>query len=67
MSLDGREYQLLGVHYHSPGEHLVKGETFAVELHLVHQDGGGNLAVIGLLFRQGVSSNLVQHLLDSAA
>ena len=66
LSLDGREYQLLGVHYHSPGEHLVDGESFSAELHLVHQDEDGNLAVVGLLFRLGNSSPLVEDLLGLA-
>lgn len=66
VSLDGREYRLLGVHFHSPGEHLVDGESFAAELHLVHQDAGGNLAVVGLLFRLGNVSPLVEDLLGLA-
>ena len=61
-----RRYELLGIHYHSPGEHQVNGESFAAELHLVHQDDNGNLAVVGLLFRLGAASPSVQSLLDSA-
>ena len=61
-----RSYQLAGVHYHSPGEHQLDGETFAAELHLVHQDAAGGLAVVGLLYRLGVASPLVQALLDAA-
>ena len=62
----GHRYELAGVHYHSPGEHLLDGESFAAELHLVHQDDAGNLAVVGLLFRVGAPSALVQTLLDAA-
>ena len=62
----GHQYDLLWIHYHSPGEHLVDGESFAAELHLVHQDSAGSLAVVGLLFRSGVASPLVQALLDAA-
>ncbi|MYC33724.1 MAG: carbonic anhydrase family protein [Chloroflexi bacterium] len=63
---DGSRYELQGVHYHSPGEHQVDGERFATELHLVHQDTDANLAVVGLLFRLGNPSPLVQALLDAA-
>ena len=66
VSVGGRRYELLGVHYHSPGEHLLDGESFAAELHLVHQDAGGNLAVVGLLFRLGNPSPLVEDLLGLA-
>ena len=64
---DGSRYELQGVHYHSPGEHQLDGESFAAELHLVHQDTDGNLAVVGLLFRLGAAASpLVQNLLDAA-
>ena len=62
----GHRYELAGVHYHSPGEHLLDGEAFAAELHLVHQDDAGSLAVVGLLFRVGAPNALVQTLLDAA-
>ena len=66
LDVEGHQYELQGVHYHSPAEHEVEGERFAAELHLVHQDDGGNLAVVGLLFRLGPASPLVQNLLDAA-
>ncbi len=61
-----QSYELQGLHYHSPSEHLVDGESFAAELHLVHRDAEGNLAVIGLLFRTGEPSLVIQGLLDAA-
>jgi carbonic anhydrase len=66
LDVGGQRYELQGVHHHSPGEHQVDGEIFAVELHLVHRDTDGNLSVVGLLFREGLPSPLVQHLLDVA-
>ena len=66
LDVAGQRYELQGIHHHSPGEHQLDGESFAAELHLVHQDTAGNLAVVGLLFRQGDPSPLVQALLDAA-
>ena len=66
IDVGGRSYELQGIHYHSPGEHMLDGESFAAELHLVHQDAEGSLAVVGLLFRPGAASPLVQALLDAA-
>lgn len=67
LNVGGARYELQGVHYHSPGEHQINGESFAAELHLVHQDTDGNLAVVGLLFRLGATTSpLVQNLLDAA-
>ena len=66
LDVGGNCYELQGVHYHSPAEHEVDGEQFAAELHLVHQATDGSLAVVGLLFRMGSTSPLVQNLLDAA-
>ena len=66
IDIGGHSYELQGVHYHSPGEHLLDGESFAAELHLVHQDGDGNLAVVGLLFRLGEASPIIQSLIAVA-
>lgn len=66
ISVDDRKYQLLGIHFHSPGEHQLDGETFGAELHLVHQDAEGNLAVVGLLFRSGAPSVPAQAFIDVA-
>ena len=64
--LGGREYSLKSAHLHSPSEHLVDGHSFAAELHMVHADSGGNLAVVGLLFTLGAPSSVVQSILDAA-
>ena len=66
LDVGGQRYELLGIHYHSPGEHQLDGESFAAELHLVHQDDAGSLAVIGLLYRLGEANPLIQHILDAA-
>ena len=56
LSVGERTYELKSAHFHSPSEHLIDGESFAAELHLVHSDADGNLAVIGLVFEQGPPS-----------
>ena len=66
IEIGGQSYELQGIHYHSPAEHLLDGESFAAELHLVHQDASGNLAVVGLLFRAGEPSPIIQGLIDAA-
>ena len=64
--LGGREFQLISTHFHSPSEHLVNGESFAAELHLVHADADGRLAVVGVLFTPGAPSPVAQSVLDAA-
>ena len=64
--LGGREYHLKSAHFHSPSEHTVDGESFPAELHLVHTDSSGNLAVVGVLFELGDANPVAQSILDSA-
>ena len=61
-----RTYQLLSAHLHSPSEHQIDGVRYAAELHLVHEDALGNLAVVGVLFSLGAASPMVQVILDAA-
>jgi carbonic anhydrase len=51
--LDGRQYHLAQFHFHSPSEHTIDGKHAPMELHLVHKDAGGSLAVIGVLIQEG--------------
>ena len=47
VAVDGLLYFLDSVHLHAPSEHLIDGESFAAELHLVHATNQENLAVVG--------------------
>ena len=58
--------KLKSAHLHSPSEHLVDGESFAAELHMVHADSDGRLAVVGILFTLGEPSPVAQSILDAA-
>jgi carbonic anhydrase len=53
LSLGGVEYKLLQFHYHHPAEHVIDGRTAPLEVHLVHQNAQGRLAVVGVLFEEG--------------
>lgn len=49
----GQHYELLQFHFHAPSEHTIDGEHAEVELHFVHSDGEGHLAVVAVLFFEG--------------
>ena len=49
---DGR-YELLQFHFHTPSEHTVAGQRFAMEVHLVHRNEAGELAVVGIFVQRG--------------
>ena len=61
-----KTFTLKSAHLHSPSEHQVDGVSFAAELHMIHEDADGNLAVVGLLFKHGEPSVAVQAILDAA-
>ena len=61
-----RTFGLKSAHLHAPSEHRIEGAELAAELHLVHADDEGDLAVVGLLFEPGEPSAVVQAILDAA-
>jgi carbonic anhydrase len=53
LTVGGRAYQLVQYHFHAPSEHTVNGKHFPMEMHLVHTNAEGQLAVIGVLIIEG--------------
>jgi carbonic anhydrase len=62
IEIDGHAYQLLQFHFHMPSEHAIAGEHYPLELHLVHQDTDGRIAVVGVLYDTGTESKLLAEL-----
>ena len=46
-------YEAKQFHFHSPSEHRISGASYPLEIHLVHANDAGELAVIGILFVEG--------------
>ena len=46
-------FELKQFHFHSPSEHTIDGKSFAMEIHFVHADKEGGLAVVGVLIDEG--------------
>lgn len=46
-------YQLLQFHFHTPSEEAIGGKRFAMDIHLVHRNEAGQLAVLTVLVEQG--------------
>lgn len=49
LTIDGTDYTLKQFHFHAESEHTIGGEAAPLEVHLVHADASGNLAVVGVL------------------
>lgn len=52
----GKSYLLYEFHVHSPSEHQWRGQSFPLEVHLVHESGDGQLAVIAVFVKGGASN-----------
>jgi len=49
----GTSFELKQFHFHSPSEHTFDGRSFAMEMHFVHADENGALAVVGVMIEEG--------------
>jgi carbonic anhydrase len=56
----GHRYELLQFHFHTPGEHQVHGTAARLELHLVHRDAAGQIAVVALLTSRNATNPALQ-------
>jgi hypothetical protein len=54
-----KRYELKQFHFHHPSEETIKGKRFPMEVHLVHLDADGNLAVVSVLLEEGSANPLV--------
>lgn len=53
ITIEGKVYTLVQLHFHKPSENQINGKTFEMEMHLVHKNSEGNLAVLGVLIKSG--------------
>ena len=53
VSINGEEYELLQFHFHTKAEHTLSRRAAAMELHFVHRNEEGKLAVVGVMMEKG--------------
>ena len=51
--IDGKPYDLLQFHFHRPSEEHIDGKPSAMVIHFVHKNAEGELAVLGVMLREG--------------
>lgn len=59
MTVGGKKYELIEFHFHAPGEHLLQGTAFDMEVHLVHRDPAEKRAVIAVMLKIGGPNGLI--------
>ena len=53
LSLEGKDFDLLQMHFHTRSEHSLSKKHFPLEAHFVHKNAKGELAVVGVFFSIG--------------
>lgn len=56
----GKQFTLVQFHFHHLSEHTVDGKPADMEMHLVHRDAAGNLAVVGVFLAAGQQNEALQ-------
>jgi carbonic anhydrase len=59
MTVGGEKYDLLQFHFHTPSEHRINGKAAPMELHLVHRNQAGQLAVVAVMINNGKEDPLI--------
>ncbi len=54
VALNHHTYQVRQFHFHEPSEHHIEGQSFPMEMHLVHQDERGHILVIAVMLKIGM-------------
>ncbi|VVA90454.1 unnamed protein product [Arabis nemorensis] len=62
IKINGFQYELQQLHWHSPSEHTVNGRRFALELHMVHEGKNGRMAVVTVLYKIGRADTFLRML-----
>lgn len=65
MIIDGKKYDLLQFHFHTPSEYTVDGKAYPLEEHFVHKNAEGQLAVMGVFYKEGKKNDLIQSIWDN--
>lgn len=65
LTIDGADYALHEVHFHTPAEHRVEGRRYALEAHFVHRSAGRGVAVIAVVYDTGAADPVLAQFIDA--
>jgi carbonic anhydrase len=65
ISVDGIDFEVKQVHFHTPSENNINGKSFPLEAHFVHASKEGKLAVIAVMFEEGAENKALQGFWDN--
>jgi carbonic anhydrase len=56
VTIDEEAFKLQQFHFHAPSENTLNGKHAAMEMHLVHKNAEGELAVVAVMFNVGAAN-----------
>lgn len=65
ITLDKQKFELKQFHFHTPSEHQLNEKSYEMEVHFVHENNKGELAVIGLFIKEGNENKALKNLFSS--
>jgi len=63
LKLGDNVYHLKQFHFHTPSEHTLDGKPLPMEMHMVHQNDDGKLAVLGVLIEEGMANKNIEKII----
>lgn len=64
-TIDGERYDLLQFHFHTPSEHTIADRHIPMEIHFVHKNSEGGLAVIGVMVEEGAMNSAIEPIIEA--
>jgi carbonic anhydrase len=64
LTIGATTYTLAQFHFHGPSEHTIGGKNYPLEVHFVHKDASGKLAVVGVLVGEGAENKAFAPIID---
>jgi carbonic anhydrase len=65
LTLGGDAYTLKQFHFHTPSENHINGKAYPLEAHFVHATANGKLAVISVMFQEGIENPALHRIIRS--
>ncbi|MBF0625075.1 MAG: carbonic anhydrase family protein [Magnetococcales bacterium] len=53
ITVGAQRFELVQFHFHTPSENTIQGKSYPMEVHLVHKNAEGGLAVVGVMMQTG--------------
>jgi carbonic anhydrase len=60
IKIGSQTYKLVQFHFHSPSENTINKKPYDMELHLVHRNDKGELAVVGVMMQGGAANKSLE-------